>query len=442
MDRRVFLKSAAATATLGPQWIASRSFGQDRRPPPSERITLGHIGVGGRGSALLKNFLEKPNAQCVAVCDPFRSRREERKAEIEALYTDTYGKGSYKGCDAYNDFRELLAREDIDAVVVATPDHWHVPVALEAVRAGKDLYVEKPLGVSVDQDLALRKAIEEKGTVFQFGTQQRSEGNFRFACELVRNGRIGDLQEIEVWAPQGGMGGSTEKVPVPEGFDYDLWLGPAPEAPYTEDRCLARGGYWIYDYSLGFIAGWAVHPLDIAQWGADADKTSPTEYEGSGAIAFGGLYNTIMTWDMRCRYANGVEIHLMSSDVAAPLIEKYRPPKEHGTTFFGSEGWVSVDREGIYAEPDSLLKSTLGPDDIHLYESRDHRTNFLDCVKSRSDTICPIGSAVRVDTISQLCDIAIRLSRKIEWDPKNEKVVGDAEAESMLTRPTRTPWTL
>ncbi|MCA9448305.1 MAG: Gfo/Idh/MocA family oxidoreductase, partial [Candidatus Omnitrophica bacterium] len=410
--------------------------------PPSERITVAHIGVGGRGTSVQKEFMALDDVQSVAVCDPFQNRRDEAAARIDAYYAEKWGVGTYKGVEPYNYFEEVLDRDDIDAVVVATPDHWHVPIAIRAARAGKDMYVEKPLGVSMEQDWALRDELAAHKNIFQYGTQQRSERNFRFACELVQNGRIGELERIDVWCPLGGSGGSTTPAPVPENFDYDLWLGPAPYATYTVDRCMARGAFWVYDYSLGFVAGWGVHPLDIAQWGMDADDSGPVEVKGTGVIPTGGLFNTIMSWDYQIKYPSGVEIHFMSSDVAAPMIEMYRPPKEHGTTFFGSNGWVSVDRAGIYAEPTSLLDSEIGPDEIHLYESPEHRRNFIDCVKSRSQTICPIGSAVRVDTISHLCNISTRMGRPIKWDPENEKIVGDTEAEAMLSRPMRTPWTV
>jgi predicted dehydrogenase len=323
-----------------------------------------------------------------------------------------------------------------------------VPIAIAAAQAGKHMYVEKPLGVSMQQDQAVRAAVKRYGVVFQFGTQQRSGRNFRFACELVRNGRIGELQTIHAWCPRGESGGSTTPVPVPAGFDYDMWLGPAPYAPYTEDRCAAetymrKGTYHIFDYALGFIAGWGIHPLDIAQWGNGTDDTCPVEYEGTGTYPTEGLFDTCVTWDVRCRYANGVKIRFMSDDVVKPLIEEYHPRSiDHGTTFVGSEGWVSVDREGIYADPPSLLKSEIGPDEIHLYESNHHQQNLLDCIKSRSQTISHIDAAFQGDAICQLSEIAVRTGRKIRWDPKKEEIIGDDAASRLLTRPMRSPWHL
>jgi glucose-fructose oxidoreductase len=441
-SRRSFLKTSTGALLTVPTIIPSSVFGNAQAAPPSERVTLGHIGVGGRGTAVQQEFQKLPAAQCVAVCDPFRSKREERAAAIDQHYAEERAQGSYKGCATYNDFRDLLAREDIDAVVIATPDHWHVPIALEAVRAGKDVYVEKPLGLSFEQDRILREVVNRYGAVFQYGTQQRSDRDFRYACELVRNGRIGKLHTMHVWCTLGGAGGSTQTEPVPEGFDYDMWLGPAPSVPYTADRCRPCGTFWIMPYSIGYIAGWGVHPLDIAQWGHGSDNSAPVEYEGTGTIPSDGLYDVIESWDTTLRYADGVEVRYVSSDRVRPLIESYRRPNDHGTTFIGDKGWVSVDRGGLYADPPSLLNSEIGLNEIHLYESGNHWQNFVDCIKSRKETISPIDTAVRVDTLSHLCDIAIRLGRKIRWDPVTERISGDSDAERMLTRPMRAPWTL
>ena len=449
LTRRGFLKNAtsAAAGALVVSCYHVRTAAR-RRMPPGERIALGHIGTGNMGGGHVSKFMLLKDAQIVALCDPFKSRRDEWAQRVDAHYAKQKGTGTYKSCATYNDFRELLARDDIDAVVIATPDHWHVPIALEAARAGKAMYVEKPLGLSVQQNQSLRDAIKRYGNVFQYGTQQRSGKNFRFACELARNERIGKLHTIHVWCDRGEEGGSTTPIPVPEGFDYDMWLGPAPCAPYTEDRCntgpsARKGAYHIYDYSIGFIAGWGAHPLDIAQWGNNADNTSPIEYEGTGSIPTQGLFNTITTWDMHCLYANGVKMRFMSDNVAKPIVEKYHPKyRTHGTTFIGADGWVSVDRADIYADPPSLLQSEIGPNEIHLYESNDQRQNFLDCVRTGKPTVSPIEAAVRSDTISHLCNIVIRTGRKIRWDPNKEVIIGDEDASRMLTRSMRSPWHL
>jgi hypothetical protein len=394
--------------------IPSTALGDENTPPPSERVTLGHIGVGGRGHGLLVGFMRCKGAQSVAACDAYQGRREAVAKMIK-------GK-------AYADFRELLSRDDIDAVVVATPDHWHVPIANAAARAKKDAYVEKPLGVSIEQDLACQKAFRENQRIFQYGTQQRSSNHCRFGCELVRSGRIGKVHTLEVIAPNGGAGGSTKEIPVPPGLDYDTWCGPAPLAPYSQGRCGTPGTYWIYDYSIGYLGGWGAHPLDIMVWGSDADVAGPMEVEGTGVIPTEGLYDTVYDWDMKIQMADGVKMIFT--------------PGSDSTKFIGPDGWVRIWRGGIDAEPKSLLKSKIGPDDVHLITSTGQDQNFIDCVKSRQQPVSPIADSVRSDIISLLCDIAVRTGRKIRWDPKKEVIVGDEEATKMLSRPMRAPWTL
>jgi hypothetical protein len=411
--RRILLKGAAVAAAA-PYVITSTALGNADTPPASERIALGHIGVGGQGSGLLGGFVHCKGVQSVAVADCYKDRREARAKMIKGT--------------AYADFRELLARTDIDAVVVATPDHWHVPVAIAAARAKKDAYVEKPLGLTVEQNLACRKVFQENKRVFQYGTQQRSSNHCRFGCELVRSGRIGKVHTIEVIAPNGGAGGSTQEIPVPEGFDYDMWLGPAPKSPYTADRCKTPGTYWIYDQSIGYLAGWGAHPLDIMVWGSDADIAGPWTVEGTGVIPDKGLYNTVFNWDMKFEMADGVKMTFK--------------PGGDSTKFIGPDGWVQIRRGGIDAEPKSLLQSKIGEKDVHLITSPRQDQNFVDCVKSRQQPVSNIVDAVRSDNISQLCDIAVRLKRKVTWDPKKEQIVGDAEAAKMLSRPLRAPWTL
>ncbi len=414
LSRRSFLQgvaTVAGAAVAAPTIVPSTVFGQQA---PSNRVTLGHIGVGGQGGGLLTGFLGVEGAQSLAACDPIQSRREAAAARMG-------GNGK-----AYNDFRELLARPDIDAVVIATPDHWHVPLALAAVKAGKDVYVEKPLGVSVEQNLALRQAVHRFGAVFQYGTQQRSfNTHCAFACELVRNGYIGELKAINVVAPNGSTGGKSEPQPVPAGLDYDLWLGPAPVAPYTHDRVMGQGRWFIYDYALGFIAGWGAHPLDIAHWGY---PHTPVEIEGTGVIPCEGLFDTIVDWDLRGRYASGVEFTLRTGG--------------DKTTFVGTEGWVAASRGGIAAEPASLLKLKLKPADVRLLQDNNHHRNFVQAVRTRRQPASDIDSAVQSDIMSHLGDIAIRTGRRIAWDPVRETIVGDDTAARLLRRPLRAPWTM
>ena len=425
LSRRRFLKGAAA-AVATPYVITSTALGQGDVPPASERVAIGHIGVGGQGTGLLGGFLNVPNSRSVAVCDPFKDRREGRAAQIDAHY----GQASGKACAAYRDFHELLARDDIDAVVIATTDHWHMPIGLAAVQAGKDVYIEKPLGLSIQQNQAMRAAVRRYRAVFQYGTQQRSfNTHCAMACELVRNGYLGTIKEIRVGAPgayQYGDGGSTKPIPVPDGFDYDLWLGPAPVTPYTADRCTCWGSYYHYDNSIGFIAGWGAHPLDIAHWGF---PHTPVEYEGTGMIPETGLYNTIFTWNVQGRYADGTPFLFESSN-------------DNWTTFVGEEGTVTASRGWIKAEPESLLKVKIRPDEIHLLQTNHHYQGFIDCVKSRVDPVSVIESAVQSDMISHLGDIAIRTGCKIQWDPAKEEIVGDRDAARLVSRPMRSPWRL
>lgn len=413
MARRGFLK-ASAGAVAFPSVITTAALGNDRRAAASERVTLGHIGVGNQGSFLLGQFRKLKGAQSVAFADAYKDRRDLRAGQC--------------GGKAYADFREILARRDIDAVVVATPDHWHVPIAIMAARAGKDCYVEKPLGLCVEQDLTCRRVFREQNRVFQYGTQQRSSDHCRIGCELVRSGRIGTIRALEVLAPNGGTGGSTREVSVPAGLDYEAWLGPAPIKPYTADRCHPQGTYWIYDQSIGYLGGWGAHPLDILVWGCDADLAKPWSVEGSGKVPESGLYDTVYDWDMRFTFAGGVTMTFT--------------PGRDSTRFVGSEGWIRIWREGWDAEPKSLLKEKPGAKYVHLVTSHNHYQNFVDAVRSRSATVSSLPDAVRSDVISHMCDIAVRLDRKLTWDPKKEEIVGDSEAERMLHRPLRAPWTL
>jgi predicted dehydrogenase len=420
ITRRRFLKrTAVAGATVVmPNLIPARLLGADA---PSKKVAVGHIAVGGQGGGLMRGFLALPQGRSVAVCDPIKERREAAAQKVEETY-------SAKGCRAYNDFRELLARDDIDAVVIATPDHWHVPIALAAVRAGKDVYVEKPLGLSIEQNKAMRAAVHRYGAVFQYGTQQRSfSQHCGFACELVCNGYIGEVKAVHVIAPNGATGGDPTPQPVPEGFDYDLWLGPAPVTPYTHDRVIGTGRFHIYDYALGFIAGWGAHPLDIAHWGY---PHIPVEYEGTGRIPTEGLFDTVVDWDVRGRYASGAEFTLK--------------PGSDLTTFVGTKGWIATGRgrDKLAAEPASLLDVKIKPDEIHLLQEKNHYADFLNCVLNRRTPASDIDSAVQSDFISHLGDICIRTGRRVKWDPVKETIIGDEAACRMMRRPMRAPWSL
>lgn len=444
-SRRQFLKQAALVTggaivlpTIIPSCVMKNS--------PNGKVLLGHIGVGGRGSDLLAGFLQlHQNAQTVAICDTFGDRREKVKTSIDGFYAKLKDVEKYKGCDVYADFQEMLERKDIDGVVIATPDHWHVPLAAAAIKAGKDVYVEKPLGSSIEQGQMLRKLVHEKKAVFQYGTQQRSDAPFRQACEITRNGLIGKLEHIDAWC-EGNYNFLKDCTPgvKPSNFDFNRWLGPAVEKDYCPERVENFGAYFIYDYALGFIAGWGAHPLDIAQWGNDSDHTCPTKITGTGTFFESGhLYDTINEWDLNCEYENGVTMAFMSTTVAKPRID-YRPFELHGTTFKGPEGWVSVDRGGIHASNPEWLKKQFGEGEIQLYNSGGHAKNFVDCIRSRKEPISSIDAAVQSDAICHLSDILIRSGEKeINWDPKNEKLINPtSEMERLMHRDLRAPWTI
>ena len=451
LNRREFLKKTtgiAAGAVTFPYIVRSSALGKLGSAAPSNRIVVGCIGVGSQGSGVMYDFLAQKDAYVEAVCDVKADMLEAARRRVNEHYQSS-------GCAVYHDFRELLARDDIDVVLIATPDHWHVLIALAAVKAGKDIYLEKPMGLSLTEDQALRDAVHHYGTVFQFGTQQRSSSQFRLACELVRNGRIGKLHTINVWAPGSVAGGPTEPVPVPEGLDYDMWLGPAPFTPYTEHKCSADGAkktWWcISDYAFGFIGGWGVHPLDIALWGGGTELGSAVEIEGAGTFPSEGACDTAIDWDIMFEYDSGVKMHYIAvpieNNAEAVLNNKayqhrYGKTTSHGTAFEGTEGWVHVDRMGINAHPKKLLESVIRPEELHLYESKNHVRNLLDCVKKRAKTICPIDEAVRANIVCHFSDIATRLGRKLRWDPENERFVNDDAANRMLKRAMRSPWHL
>jgi len=408
LTRREMLRRSAG-AMAAPYVITSTALGAPGVDPASERVTVGKIGCGGRGGAI-----GGVGGQVVAACDAWKDRRENWAKRT--------------GGEAYADFRELLDRDDIDAVAVATTDAWHVHHTVAAAKAGKDVYCEKPLGIALNEDLICREAIRRYDRMFQYGTQQRSSAHCRFGCELVRNGYIGEVKEIVVVAPDSSAGGSGVPQPVPDGLDYDMWLGPAPWRPYC-GQSKGGGGWWHdYDYAIGFIAGWGAHPLDILVWGYDTHLAGNWEVEGKAAIPPQGRNNVVMKWDVDIRFANGVKM-------------KFTPGGDH-TRFIGAEGWVGISRGGIKAEPASLLQKKLGPDDIRLVESRSHGGNFAEAVKSRQDPVSNIEDAVHSDIISHISDIAIRSERKIVWDPVKEEIVGDEEASRRLTRAHREPWAL
>jgi len=427
ISRRTFLKktSAATVAAVSfPYIVPSSVFGANGTVAPSNRIVMGCIGVGGMGTGDMIAFMKKPEVQVVAVCDVYAHKRKQAAQKVNAEYAN-------RDCAAYNDFREIITRQDIDAVAIATPDHWHAILAIMAARAGKDIHCQKPLAHNIAEGRAISDVVRKYGVVWQTGSQQRSQRNFRFACELVRNGRIGKLRTVEVGLPTRWQQTCPPQPvqPIPKGFDYDMWLGPAPWAPYTEKRCQPLGWRWIYDYASGLITDWGAHHLDIAQWGMGTEHTGPVEIQGRGVFGRGGLWNVANRYKVTSRYAQGYTLVLADTDKLT-----------QGIRFNGTEGWVHISRSSLDAHPKSILNSVIGPNEIHLYKSADHKQNFIDCVRSRSQTVAPVEVAHRSITVGHLSTIAIKTGRKLKWDPRKERFINDDQANKMLSRPMRSPW--
>ncbi len=446
ISRRSFIKRGlAVSAAFGmPAIIPGSAFGANAA---GNRVNVGLVGCGNIGH-YHKNWLKQwDDVRIVAVCDAYTSRRIAMAEELNAHY------GASDVTRVYDDFREVLAHPDVDAVFIGAHDNWHTPMAIAAARNGKDIYCQKPLTLDLEQAKILRTAVNENKRVFQFGTQYRSESSFPKMVELVRNGYIGALQRIDVWcrnvlndtkqyhvAPYG----STEEVPVPEDLDFNMWQGPSPMVPYTVDRCTPWGGYHCPETSLGFVAGCAIHPLGIAQWGNRTDHTSPIRYEGAGSVPTEGIFRTLERWDVMCEYENGVKLRMMDMMTAKPVVTAYytqRWEDSDGVVFHGDEGWIGDFNMGtFFASNQDLWKLDLKADDERVYESKGHVRNFIDCVKSRNEPVCPVEMAIRCDTIAHMVNIAAQTRRVIHWDPKSEQILNDEEAARMTTRPSREEW--
>jgi predicted dehydrogenase len=376
------------------------------------------------GMGNMRGFLYAEGTQILAVCDVDKGHRTHAKQTVD----NTYGN---RDCTAYNDYRELLARNDIDAVFHALPDHWHSLVAVAAANAGKDIYGQKPLARSIREGRAIVEAVERNGIVWQTGSQQRSDQRFRLACELVRNGRIGKILHVEAGLPGGGGGANPVPIPVPEGLDWEMWLGPAPEQPC---RSFGKNGphwnwRWMRDFSGGQITDWSGHNIDIAHWGLGLDRTGPVEISGTGTFSDTDLFNVITQFDFELKYAGG---ELVKVSNRFPV----------GVRFVGEEGWILVTRGRIEASNPSILSKPLSSTEIHLYNSRDHHVNFLDCVRSRQETICPAEIGHRSISAGLLGEIAIYTGRTLKWNPETEEIVGDPVAAGLLGRSFREPWVL
>jgi predicted dehydrogenase len=354
---------------------------------------------------------------------------KSRRDEAQQLVNKTYGN---QDCDSCADWREIIARKDIDAVMISTPDHWHVPMALTAIRAGKDVCCEKPT-YTIEQGRVLSETVAKHDVVFQTSTEDRSIPTYHRMAELVRNGRIGRLRSIHVTLPAGTVKPQPPKIaPVPEGFDYDMWLGPAPAAPYATNRCGNQEWRNIFDYSGGKFTDWGMHQVDTAQWANDTERSGPIEVTGEGEFpAETSLYNTAMIYKVLYKYASGVELLVESGGTSL--------------RFEGTDGWVGNDgwRKPLKASSQKILDSVIGPEETHLYTCAggEHR-NFLDCVRSRKSPYFPAEVGHRCATVLHIGNISMQLGKKLQWDPEKEQFVNNAQANAMRSQPMRKPWTL
>jgi predicted dehydrogenase len=427
LSRRRFIKGAAAAgmAAAFPTIVPARVLG---RGAPSNRIVMGCIGVGSQGRGNMNWFLGKDEVQVVAVCDVDAKHRETAKNMVDTKYGNA-------DCKTFLDFRELIDLSGLDALSLALPDQWHAVPAIAGARAGLDMYGEKPLSRSIRESRAIVQAVTRHGRVWQTGSWQRSVSTFRRACEVVRNGLIGRVHAVEVGLPTGSRRDDAPTKPVPEGLDWNFWLGPAPWRDYCEfggNRC-HWDWRWIMDFSGGQLTDWAGHHIDIAHWGLGLDHTGPNEIEGKASYPPSGLYDAPTEYRFTCKYANGLTMTVAND----------RQMGFMGTKWHGEDGWIWVSRSGWDASDKRLLDDgILGPGDVHLYESNDHAQNFIDCVKSRKKTIAPVETACRSISVGHLGEIAMLTGRKIRWDPVNEEILDDPGASALLGRPYRKPWTL
>jgi len=424
ISRRDFLRSAASIGIIigFPSIIPFSVVGQT---PPNSRINVALIGMGLMMGSHQGHMLSRDDVQVVAVCDVDRSKRERAKASIEKAYANKMGQGNYKGCDAYNEYERIIERKDIDAVVVCTPDHWHAPISVAAMRAGKDVYVQKPMTLTVREGRIMSNVARQYGIILQVGSQQRSDRAFRKACEIVRNGLIGKVHTIYTSLGEFPPPATLPEEPIPEGFDYDRWLGPTPWYPYNRRRVEGNyGGGWrcFWEYGSRKNGDWGAHHFDIVQWALGMDDSGPVEFIPKGYE--GNPYQMHI-------YADGTKV-----------LRNHPDMKGHMIRFIGEKGEVLVSRGNkLDTVPANLKDVEFGPNDIRLYVSNNHEDNWIQCIKTRQQPICPAEIGHRTATICHLNGIAERLGRPIKWDPVKEEIIGDPEAAKWLDRPRRAPYT-
>jgi len=428
-DRRNFLKrvgSASVGMSLFPSIVKASALGREGHLPPSDKIQTILIGCGGMGRGNLNGFLNFDEVQVVAVCDV----DENQSAIAKKMVNEKYGNSD---CRVYSDYLKLLEKESVDAAILALPDHWHALVAIAVANKGIDIYGEKPLARSIVEGRAIVDAAHRNNIVWQMGSWQRSISHFHRAAELVRNGRIGKVDYVEVGLPDGGVNiGNPPEQPVPKGMDWDMWLGPAPKVPY---RGVKHGQWrWIMDYSGGQMTDWAGHHIDIAHWALDFDRTGPVEIEGKGRANNNGIYNVPVEYDFNCLYENGLYMRVANQS-------KLR--NGMGTFWKGNDGWIHVHRGGIKASDDNILKEKIGDGEDKLYESLNHIQNFLECMHTRKETITPVETGHRSISVGLLGEIAMLTEQKLYWDPLAEKFTDDnVYATRLLKKPYRNPWIL
>jgi predicted dehydrogenase len=450
LSRRSFFKTMAATAAVigFPTIIPSRVLGKDA---PSNTLQIGQIGFGRIGMSMdVPGILKCSGVRIVAISDLDTKRMARGKDYIARTFPNL----SLPDIQLYQDYHELLARPDIDAVSISTPDHWHSQIAVEAAFAGKDIYMQKPASLTVAEGRLVSNAIRENKRVFLLGSQQRSSTQFRRACELVRNGRIGKIKAVEVGLPGDPSGGDPKEMPVPANLNYDMWLGSTPQVYYTEDRVHpedpAKGGSrpgWLRceQFGAGMITGWGSHHVDIAHWAMGWEATGPVSIEGKGAFHTGGLWDVHGNFDVNLTYADGTPVRIWNEF-------------PNGIRFIGEKGWIFVSRGGatmtasdptapgaplksLDASDPKILKEVIGADEIQLYKhTGNHHQNWIDCIRSRAETIVPAETAHRSCSACLVSHIGMRLGRKLKWDPAAERFVGDDEANSMLARTERAPY--
>ncbi len=425
--RRSFLKKfgGAGIGLLAmPYVIPSSALGKDGHVTPSDRIVMGAIGTGSMGTGDMRNFLSKKGVQYIAVCDVDRNHLAQAKKLVDE-------KNGNRDCNMYIDYRDMLDKHQFDAMNIALPDHWHAIISVAVAEKKIDIYGQKPLARSIVESRAIVDAVKKNNIIWQTGSWQRSRANFHRAAELIINGKIGEVKYVEVGLPDGGRSiGTPPVMPVPEELDWEMWLGPAPEVPY---RGVCHWNWrWIMDYSGGQLTDWAGHHVDIAHWGLGLDRTGPVTVEGTGVYPREGIYNVPVEYDIICNYKNGIKMRVAN---------RSRLKYGMGVTWYGDAGWLHVSRGNtLFASDKKILEAEIGPDDKHLYKSNDHEQNFLDCIRSRKETITPAEIAHRSISVALIGEIAMLTQAKLAWDPEKEQFKNNIYANRLLAKPYREPW--